>query len=421
MATQQVYNPPTEILPTFNSSVFSDNNTAGLTIAQGDARYLKFPFGQGDETLPSTLTVTGLTTLNGGLTASGTSTLATLTASADATISGMTVGKGTGSNNSSNTSLGYRCLANNTSGGNNTGGGNSALVANTAGLNCTAFGFNALATNTVGNHNTAFGMQALYNNLAGNFNTSVGTNALLASTSNNNTAVGYQALTTTTGFDNTAIGYLASTASNLNSTTALGSGTVITGTLGTAIGKGASAAANATAIGYNANAAANTVTLGTATETVTIPGPTTATGLVTTNGGVNTTTVGFSYSTLPTFTSSQIGYTTPEFSWPATSLIVGQNSFTFNLGVGVWQVFAYVVLFGSQTIASSTNSILRVSGGARQAYSVISADGLSFPTISAIFPLTASSTTIQYTIGCSQVTTINTTAGVSRFYAVRIA
>ena len=78
MATQQFYNPPTEQLLIFNSSVFSNNNTAGLSIATGDVRYLKFPNGQGPETLPSTLTVSGLVTANSGLTASGISTLSSL-------------------------------------------------------------------------------------------------------------------------------------------------------------------------------------------------------------------------------------------------------------------------------------------------------------------------------------------------------
>jgi hypothetical protein len=40
------YPPPTETLPIFDAGVFTTNDTS-LTIATADARYLKFPLGQG--------------------------------------------------------------------------------------------------------------------------------------------------------------------------------------------------------------------------------------------------------------------------------------------------------------------------------------------------------------------------------------
>lgn len=60
------YEPPTEDLtyPSgFNPLVFQQLTDA-LTIEEGDARYLRFPLGQGAETIPS-LTVSGTTTLGG--------------------------------------------------------------------------------------------------------------------------------------------------------------------------------------------------------------------------------------------------------------------------------------------------------------------------------------------------------------------
>jgi hypothetical protein len=56
-----IYNPPTETLPIFDSSVF-ESNSAGLTIAEGDARYLRFPVSQGSETISGALVVSGTIT-----------------------------------------------------------------------------------------------------------------------------------------------------------------------------------------------------------------------------------------------------------------------------------------------------------------------------------------------------------------------
>jgi hypothetical protein len=59
------YPPPTETLPTFNSTVFTSPLTDGLTIAEADGRYLKFPSSQGGETINGDLVVSGITTLDG--------------------------------------------------------------------------------------------------------------------------------------------------------------------------------------------------------------------------------------------------------------------------------------------------------------------------------------------------------------------
>jgi hypothetical protein len=55
------YNPPTETLPIFDSSVFTNGNDL-LSTAEGDARYLRFPSSQGSETINGDLSVSGALT-----------------------------------------------------------------------------------------------------------------------------------------------------------------------------------------------------------------------------------------------------------------------------------------------------------------------------------------------------------------------
>jgi len=133
----------------------------------------------------------------------------------DATINGVTVGKGNG-NISSNTALGETALFNNGTGAtfafhssNNTATGFNALYSNTTGYSNTANGYEALYSNTTGNRNTAFGYSALYFNTTGTYNTANGYEALYSNTEGSyNTSNGYYSLqSNTTGLQNTSIGY----------------------------------------------------------------------------------------------------------------------------------------------------------------------------------------------------------------------
>jgi len=134
----------------------------------------------------------------------------TVTMANDASISGLTVGKGGGAvatatvvgngamnatnSGADNTAIGYVNLRKNTSGANNTGLGSQAFSENTTGSNNTAIGRSAMSENTTGGNNTAVGNGALV------FNT----------TASNNTAVGYQAgYSTTTGARNAFGGYVS--------------------------------------------------------------------------------------------------------------------------------------------------------------------------------------------------------------------
>jgi hypothetical protein len=172
-------------------------------------------------------------------------TIGTLTTTNDATINGLTVGKGLASG-SMNTALGVNAMNAITSGNSNTGLGYEALGATTTGIENTAIGDDALLSNTTGSYNTAVGKNALDANLTGGVNTAVGWNSLSANTTGgSNAAVGYLALAlNTTASDNTALGREALTANT-------------TGSENTAVGKdalkGNTTAANNTAVGNGAS------------------------------------------------------------------------------------------------------------------------------------------------------------------------
>jgi len=132
-----------------------------------------------------------------------------LTLANDASISGLTVGKGGGAV-SNNTALGSGVLSVNTSGASNTGVGINALNVNTTGSQNNSVGQGSLGANTTGSANSAFGHQAL------NANT----------TATNNVAVGYQA-----GYSNQTGGYnvFVGTAAGYSSTSSTGNGNVFVG------------------------------------------------------------------------------------------------------------------------------------------------------------------------------------------------
>lgn len=163
---------------------------------------------------------------------------------------------------SSNTAIGEYVLQANSSGAGNTSLGFRSLYSNTtAGYN-TAVGYQAAYTNTTGSQLVAVGVQALQYNTTGAVNTALGDYALRNSTTGNyNVASGSEALyKNTTGSNNTAHGAFSlhenTTASN---NTAVGYQAAYTfnssGTF-TAIGNGAlysnSNTGSNTAVGYNA-------------------------------------------------------------------------------------------------------------------------------------------------------------------------
>jgi hypothetical protein len=133
-----------------------------------------------------------------------------LTLANDASISGLTVGKGGGALGT-NTSVGSNALAGTNTVGYNTALGYYSLNATTSGAGLVGVGYTALQLNTTGSGSVAVGNTALYNNTTGSNNVAVGQQALQSNTTaSNNTAVGYQAgYSNTTGTGLVAVGQYA--------------------------------------------------------------------------------------------------------------------------------------------------------------------------------------------------------------------
>jgi hypothetical protein len=135
-----------------------------------------------------------------------TPSVTTITTSADASISGLTVGKGGGAV-STNATVGG--LTANTTGTRNTSFGVGSLATTSTANDSTAVGWNALNLNT-GTQNTAVGRSALESNSSGTYNVAIGFQSLvLNTTASNNTAVGYQAGYSNNGSAQTFVGYQA--------------------------------------------------------------------------------------------------------------------------------------------------------------------------------------------------------------------
>ena len=161
----------------------------------------------GTEVLPIVQSATTRQVSVANLTAGRAVSALSLTSTNDATINGITVGRGGGSVNL-NTAVGASALAATSTGDGNAAFGASALASNLAGTGNTATGFASLRDNTSGNYNVASGYLALATNLSGANNVGIGYSVLSTATAtSNNTAIGYEALKVTSGSTNTAIGY----------------------------------------------------------------------------------------------------------------------------------------------------------------------------------------------------------------------
>ena len=200
----------------------------------------------------------------------------------------------------SNTAIGCDALQSNTTGAYNIAIGLGALTVSTTGNSNTAIGF-CLGNNISGNNNVAIGHGSLIQNIKGFSNTAIGCDSLHDNIGHANTAIGGNALyKNTTGYSNTAIGYDALSLSCGINNTGIGRDAcrIFAGTglesNNTCIGAGSNVIAgvsNSTTIGFGAVCtASNQIVLGTSAETVVIPN-----------------TISLRYSTLPTFTTNQIG------------------------------------------------------------------------------------------------------------------
>ena len=212
-----------------------------------------------------------------------------VTLATDATINGLTVGKGGGSvsvntvvgtsagvNNTTGNidAFGYNALANNTTGVANAAFGQTALQLNTTGQQNSAFGRNSLLSNSTGSYNSALGTTSLNANTTGSNNTAIGVQSLAANTTgSNNTAVGYQAGYNSIGTGNTYIGYLAGQVMTGSNCIVLGYSNSIT-----------NSGNNNIYIGYALAAGSTTSTNELILSTINVGGKGTNTGFITAGG-----------------------------------------------------------------------------------------------------------------------------------------
>ncbi len=183
---------------------------AQFTVTGGDARFMGSTFTDKRATIG--------TLKHARLYNSATPTpkdTAWLTVAGDASINGITVGRGNetatswGVSASGNVAVGASALKKNYS-DYNVAVGDMALAENTSGRENTAVGHSALGLNETGGGNVAIGLDALQQNVSGDNNTAIGTYTLKYNTASSNTAVGYRALyENTTGSGNHAFGIQA--------------------------------------------------------------------------------------------------------------------------------------------------------------------------------------------------------------------
>jgi len=141
-----------------------------------------------------------------------TPSVTSITTSADATINGLTVGKG-GTANVTNTAFGINALAGPNTNANQslTAIGQSALAASTGSFYSVAIGTQSMFKTTATSYSTAVGAYSLYNQTTGTNNTAIGNSALYGvTTAQDNVGVGNSVLNaSTTGSYNVCVGNLA--------------------------------------------------------------------------------------------------------------------------------------------------------------------------------------------------------------------
>jgi hypothetical protein len=236
--------------------------------------------GAGNGVLSTQISGTsGATALSGA----GFAVTGTLSSTLDATIYGVTVGRGGGAV-ASNTAVGYRSLLSISVGTGNVAVGFEAIYINNAssssavgyqalrassGSANTALGYQALVLNSTASNNTAVGYQAGYSNTTGTENLFAGYRAGYLATGSYAVSIGNEA-----GYSNTDVtsgnvfvGYQSGRANTSGAAVvAIGTGSLLantTGSYNTAIGRSSlqanTTASNNTAVGY---LAANTTTTG---------------------------------------------------------------------------------------------------------------------------------------------------------------
>jgi hypothetical protein len=341
------YPPPTETLPEFDPGVFSTNDT-GLTIAEGKKYFLTFPTAQGTENLIN-VNVAGdlITTKNAHNLGFGFQSLQ-LSTGTDNTAFGYQALKSSTIGNS-NSAFGDLALPNLTGGAGlrNTGVGHQSGLNLQTGLDNTFVGYNAGkgtgGLRTGSSSNVGVGSDALRDITTGQLNVAVGASAGFAiTTGGSNTAVGHQSggsliggsrntfagwgsgLGINSGTDNVVVGY------QVSSSLSTGSNNVL---IGSGVDATSSAISNSVALGFNAKVgASNSVAIGTGVTA------STANQIVlgTTAETVLLNSITPLYTTVPTYTSANIGFIqTATITYPGTT---ANTIASYTAPAGTWIV-----------------------------------------------------------------------------------
>ena len=211
--------------------------TTSIPLSQLDSNFATtITLGNTAVQLGNTVTTLNNMTLANVTVSSGNATVTnanvtTLTATNDASISSLTVGKGGGAV-SSNTAIGVSSLQANTTASNNTAVGYQAGYTQTTADRNAILGTQAGYAGTTGFANAYVGYQTGYANTTGYLSAALGAYALAScSTGVQNTAIGAYALNVATGSNNVAVGKdagVAVTTGTLNTLIGLGAGYVVT-------------------------------------------------------------------------------------------------------------------------------------------------------------------------------------------------
>jgi hypothetical protein len=222
------YQPPTEDLAIFDSSVFLSGDEP-LTYNQAVKKFLKYPNAQGTENLLTT-NVNGVLTANDDVVFSPSTDIKwdradanylindTLPKTITTGINNIALGKGavdTITSGQGNIGIGTNACSSLQTSSNNIGIGQGAIGALTSGSQNTCAGLFSLQKATSGDYNVCVGSQSLRDHLTPSKMVSIGYNSNVATTSGNNcTAVGAEANNGNFS-DCTALGHQATnTASN---------------------------------------------------------------------------------------------------------------------------------------------------------------------------------------------------------------
>ena len=299
-----------------------------------------------------------------------------LTLANDASISGLTVGKGGGAV-STNTAVGASALSGNTTGTRNTALGNNTLDAINTGSSNVAIGSYSMHNNTSGAEQVAIGDAALGNSTTGTQNTVVGRYSMANnSTGSSNVAMGYQSLqANTTASNNTAVGYQAGYANVTGTGVAYFgylAGQYQTGNLNTGFGYGVLVGVNGSSTGtYNAafgNQALNSLTTGSYNVALG------SAALLSNTTASNNTAVGYQAGYTNTTGSGivAVGYQALKANTASNNTAVGNGALalntsgTFNTAIGGIEANGYPPLYtnttGNYHVAIGNGALSRTDG-----------------------------------------------------------